>query len=112
MLSRKANPFFRGAGLGRGGDHTPFQWEGFAAVRFSTPHEIYANQHHATDTLANMSVPFTWRVAKVNAVVAANLALAPKPPVVMAEPRAGRGAPGGGPTGWPRGRRPGPRIPR
>ena len=69
--------------LGRGGDHTPFQWEGFAAVRISTPNEIYANQHRATDTLANMSVPYTAKVAKVNLVAAASLALGPKPPIVL-----------------------------
>jgi hypothetical protein len=133
MPSMKVNTIFMGDRLGRGGDHTPFQWEGFAAVRFSTPNEIYANQHHATDTLANMSVPFTARVAKVNAVVAASLALAPKPPVVMPEPRTGgrqgaAGAPGapadsaaagaapGGaaatPSTAPGGRRPGPMIAR
>ena len=50
--------------LSRGGDHTPFQWEGFAAVRISTPNEIYANQHRATDLLANMSVPYTAKVAE------------------------------------------------
>ena len=49
--------------LGRGGDHTPFQQEGYAAVRISTPNEILANQHHAADTLENMSVPYTARVA-------------------------------------------------
>ena len=32
--------------LGRGGDQTPFQQEGFSAVRISTPNEILANQHH------------------------------------------------------------------
>jgi len=118
MPSMKVNTIFMGDRLGRGGDHTPFQWEGFAAVRFSTPNEIYANQHHATDTLANMSVPFTTRVAKVNAVVAASLALAPKPPVVMPEPRAGA-APGatasttaGTPGAAPAARRPGPTIAR
>ena len=73
--------------LGRGGDHTPFQWEGFAAVRISTPNEIYANQHHATDTLDNMSVPYTTKVAKMNAAVAASLALAPKPPIVIRAPQ-------------------------
>jgi hypothetical protein len=77
--------------LGRGGDHTPFQLEGFAAVRISTPNEIYANQHHATDTLENMSVPYTAKVAKVNVAVSASLALAPKAPVVMRPPAAGRG---------------------
>ena len=75
--------------LGRGGDHTPFQLEGFAAVRFSTPNENYANQHSVTDTLANMSVPYTARVARVNAAVAASLALAPRPPVVVTEGKSG-----------------------
>jgi hypothetical protein len=73
--------------LGRGGDHTPFQWEGYAAVRISTPNEIYANQHHATDTLENMSVPYTTKVARVNAAAAASLAWAPKAPIVLREPR-------------------------
>jgi hypothetical protein len=121
----KVNTIFMGDRLGRGGDHTPFQWEGFAAVRVSTPNEIYANQHRATDTLANMSVPYTTKVARLNLAVAASLALAPKPPVVMQEPRAGgagRGtdaaSPTGGATGTPGaagaagGRRPGPMIAR
>ena len=75
LPSMKINTVFMGDRLGRGGDHTPFQWEGFAAVRVSTPNEIYANQHRATDTLANMSVPYTAKVAKVNLVAAASLAL-------------------------------------
>ena len=99
LPSMKINTVFMGDRLGRGGDHTPFQWEGFAAVRVSTPNEIYANQHRATDTLANMSVPYTAKVAKVNLIAAANLALAPKPPIVMPEPRAGGGRQGGGDSG-------------
>jgi hypothetical protein len=123
--------------LGRGGDHTPFQLEGFAAVRVSTPNEIYVNQHHDTDTLENMSVPYAAKVAKFNAAVAASLALAPKPPVVMRMPGAGRGqnaaaagdggrrggtqpdetaaggrAPAAGRGAAPGGRRPGPMISR
>jgi hypothetical protein len=86
MPSMKVTTIFMGDRLGRGGDHTPFQWEGYAAVRFSTPNEIYANQHHATDLLENMSVPYTAKVARVNGVVAASLALSPKPPVVMRIP--------------------------
>jgi len=105
----KINTIFVGDRLGRGGDHTPFQWEGFAAVRVSTPNEIYANQHHATDTLANMSVPYTTKVAKVNLAVAASLAYAPKPPVVMPEPRAN---PNPNAAANPAGRRPGPMITR
>jgi hypothetical protein len=123
LPSLKINTVFMGDRLGRGGDHTPFQWEGFAAIRVSTPNEIYANQHHATDTLANMSVPYTARVAKMNLTIAANLAMAPKPPIVMPEPRqggAGRGNANG--TGAPAtgaaagtpggGRRPTPMISR
>jgi len=87
----KVNGIFLGDRLGRGGDHTPFQLEGYAAVRFSTPNEIYANQHHATDTLENMSVPYTAKVARVDAVVAASLALAPKPPIVLRAPGQGGG---------------------
>jgi hypothetical protein len=69
--------------LGRGGDHSPFQQEGFAAVRISTPNEILANQHHATDTLENMSVPYTARVVRMNGAIAATLALAPRTPDIM-----------------------------
>jgi hypothetical protein len=101
----KINTIFMGDRLGRGGDHTPFQWEGFSAVRISTPNEIYVNQHHATDTLENMSVPYTAKVARVNLAAAASLAFAPKPPVVMPEPRATSAAPVPG-------RRPGPMIAR
>jgi hypothetical protein len=84
--------------LGRGGDHTPFQLEGFAAVRISTPNEIYVNQHHDTDLLENMSVPYTTKVAKFNGAVAASLAFAPKPPVIMRAPGQGGGRSGGGAT--------------
>jgi hypothetical protein len=111
MPSMKVDTIFMGDRLGRGGDHTPFQWEGYAAVRFSTPNEIYANQHHATDLLENMSVPYTAKVARVNAVVAATLALSPKPPVVMRTPPPPRAATGGAaPTTPPR--RPTPMISR
>ena len=124
--SMKVETIFMGDRLGRGGDHTPFQLEGYAAVRFSTPNEIYANQHHATDTLENMSVPYTARVARMNAAVAASLAMAPKAPIVMREPRAGGpggargsstgaatdGANAGAGAGAAGGRRPGPMISR
>jgi hypothetical protein len=66
----------------RGGDQRPFAEAGFAAVRFTTPAENYENQHTATDTLANTSVPYTTIVARANAAVLAILALAPAPPRV------------------------------
>jgi len=89
--SMKVKVMFLQDRIGRGGDHSPFQMEGYAAVRISTPNENYANQHSATDLLENMSVPYTTRVAKVNAAAAASLALAPKAPAVMSIPGAGRG---------------------
>ena len=89
MPSMKVNINFMEDRLGRGGDHTPFQQEGYAAVRLSTPNEIYANQHHATDTLENMSVPYTARVAKINAAAMASLGLSPKAPAVMRMPGPG-----------------------
>jgi hypothetical protein len=81
---------FRHDRFGRGGDHTSFVAQGFPAIRLTTPSENYANQHTATDTFANASVPYTTRVAKMNAAVLATLALAPKPPVVN-RPAGGRG---------------------
>jgi hypothetical protein len=91
MPSMKVNINFMQDRLGRGGDHAPFQQQGFAAVRLSTPNEIYANQHHETDTLESMSVPYTARVAKINAAAMASLGLSPKAPAVMRLPGAGRG---------------------
>jgi hypothetical protein len=78
----KVNMVFMQDRLGRGGDHSPFQSEGYAAVRISTPNEDYAHQHSATDLVEFVSMPYTARVARINAAVAASLALAPKPPVV------------------------------
>jgi hypothetical protein len=82
LPSMNVNMIFMQDRLGRGGDHSPFQAEGYAAVRLSTPNEDYAHQHSATDLPEFVSVPYTARVARVNAAIAASLALAPKPPVV------------------------------
>ena len=102
MPSMTVDLIFRHDRFGRGGDHTSFVAQGFAAVRLTTPSENFANQHTATDTFANASVPYTTRVAKVNAAVLATLALAPKPPVVsrpMGSGARGAGAGAGGATG-------------
>ena len=80
--SMKVEMVFHGDRFNRGGDHTSFQTQGYAAVRLTTASENYANQHSPTDTLANASVPYTTRVTRINAAVAASLALAPPPPVV------------------------------
>ena len=56
--------------------------EGYPAVRLTTPSENYSHQHSATDTFANASASYTTRAVRMNAAVAASLALAPAPPVV------------------------------
>ncbi len=64
----------------RGGDHTPFANAGYGAVRITTASENYSYQHTVDDTFEHVSVPYNTRVAKVNAAVAASLALAPVAP--------------------------------
>ena len=77
----RVEPVFRADRFGRGGDHTAFNWEGFAAVRISSAAENLANQHSVTDTFENTSPPYATKVAKVNAAVAASLAWAPRAPL-------------------------------
>lgn len=76
---------FRSDRVGRGGDHTPFALEGYAAVRFTSAVENYTHQHSETDTFENASPEYTTNVARLKAVVAASLAMAPKSPVTVTE---------------------------
>jgi Peptidase family M28 len=78
----RVNLVFRDDRFGRGGDHTPFDRAGYAAVRLTTTAEDYSHQHNPTDTLANASPAYAALVAKVNAAALASLALAPPAPVV------------------------------
>lgn len=73
----------------RGGDHIPFLNQGYAAVRFSEPHEKYRHQHQTVRTedgvvygdLPEFVDPaYIARVAGVNAVALAATAWAPAPP--------------------------------
>lgn len=82
---------FRQDRFGRGGDHSPFNANGFAAVRVTTPMEDYANQHTATDTFANTAPEYTAMVARANASAIATLALAPKAPELGASRNSGDG---------------------
>jgi peptidase M28-like protein len=88
---------FRADRIGRGGDHTPFNLEGYPAVRVTTPNENYANQHSVTDTFENTSVSYASRVIQANAAALASLALAPKAPVtnepIKSGPRKGQPTP-------------------
>ena len=83
LPAMKVNPIFREDRFARGGDHSPFVQAGYAAVRFTTPVENFANQHSVTDTFQNTSPAYTTSVAKVNAAAAASLAWAPTPPVIL-----------------------------
>jgi len=80
--SMQVQMVFRRDRFGRGGDHTSFLTRGIAAIRLSSVAEHYEQQHSATDTFENTSVAFAAQVARVNAAVAASLAMAPSPPIV------------------------------
>ncbi len=68
--------------FGRGGDHSAFNAEGFAAIGFRESRENYARQHNANDTLDGVSFPYLAQNARANAAGMAVLALAPPPPEV------------------------------
>ncbi len=80
---------FRHDRFGRGGDQTAFNQEGYPGVRITTPSENYANQHSITDDFAHTSPAYAAKVVRLNAAAAAAMALAPRPPVTMAQ--AGQG---------------------
>ena len=73
----------------RGGDHTGFNQEGFAAVRFTEWREDFHHQHQTLRTEKGVEygdlpkfVDFDYvaNVARINAVTLATLAMAPAPP--------------------------------
>jgi len=59
----------------RGGDHLPFQKNGFAAVRFTSASENSGIQHTADDTPEGVSPGFIADVARVNGAGVASLAV-------------------------------------
>ncbi|MFC1628229.1 M20/M25/M40 family metallo-hydrolase [Gemmatimonadota bacterium] len=71
---------FRRDRFGRGGDHTAFNGEGFPGVRLVEANEDYNNQHSYNDTFANLDMDYLMRNARIEAVTAATLALAPSAP--------------------------------
>jgi len=81
-----ADMIFRYDRFGRGGDHTSFNQQGYAGVRFTTPNENFAQQHSSLDTFANASPAYAARVVRVNAAAAALMALAPEPPMTSFAP--------------------------
>jgi hypothetical protein len=69
----------------RSGDHTAYNQYGFAAVGFRESRENFTRQHDARDTFEGLSPFYLAQNARVNAAVAATLALAPPAPVVVTE---------------------------
>jgi len=66
----------------RGGDHTAWNLEGFAAVGFRESRENYGRQHGPGDTIDGVSFSYLTGTARINAAAIAVLALAPPPPSV------------------------------
>jgi hypothetical protein len=73
----------------RGGDHTAFNEEGFAAVRFTEYRENFNHQHQNVrtekgieygDLLKFVDRDYVAKVGRLNAATLASLALAPAPP--------------------------------
>jgi hypothetical protein len=73
----------------RGGDHSPFLDAGYAAVRFTEPHENFDHQHQDLrsengkkigDTPEFVDPDYIAQVTRVNAASLASLALAPAAP--------------------------------
>lgn len=80
---------FRLDRYGRGGDHYPFSKAGLPAVRFTEPLEDYRHQHQTPRTESGveygdlekyLNFSFMGNVARDNAEVLRQLALAPAPP--------------------------------
>ncbi len=81
----KAEPVFRQDRFSRGGDHSPFNANGFAAVRFTSAAENLGIQHTANDTFDKSSPDYATLVARVNGAALASLALAPSTPETTRE---------------------------
>lgn len=74
---------FRKDRFQRGGDHTPFNNEGFTAVRFVEAVEALADQHTEHDTADKIDYCYLSNVVKLNLLTASNLALAGPQPLAV-----------------------------
>jgi hypothetical protein len=71
--------------FGRGGDHTPYNRQGFTAVRITESKENYSRQHTAADTLNGVDFDYLAQNARVNLAGMFSLAAAPAAPTVQGE---------------------------
>jgi Peptidase family M28 len=81
--SHTVRPIARPDRFSRGGDHSAYNQYGFAAVGFRESREDFSRQHDPRDTFDGLSPAYLAQNARVNAAVAATLALAPPAPVVV-----------------------------
>lgn len=71
---------FRNDRFGRGGDHTPFNQQGFTAVRLTETFEEYTRQHTDRDLPQYVDYEYLSRVAGLNLIAVDRLANAGPPP--------------------------------
>ena len=71
---------FRSDRFGRGGDHTPFNQEGFTAVRVVEVHEEYSRQHTPNDLPEFVDYDYLAANTKLNLLAASSLANAAQQP--------------------------------
>lgn len=85
----KATLVYRRDRYGRGGDHIPFLENGYAAVRFTEPHEDYTHQHQSVkmvdgeqygDLPEFVDYGYVANAARINLITLASLAFAPAKP--------------------------------
>jgi len=69
--------------MGRGGDHTPFNQEGFTAVRFTECNEAYSRQHTEADTVEAMDLGYLAKNVEVNVRILRHLLAAEPAPTVV-----------------------------
>jgi Zn-dependent M28 family amino/carboxypeptidase len=74
---------FRKDRFGRGGDHTPFNNEGFTAVRFVEAIEEYSRQHTPQDLPEFVDFNYTANIARLNILTASALAQAADAPTAV-----------------------------
>ncbi|MCH7761432.1 M28 family peptidase [candidate division TA06 bacterium] len=65
---------------GRGGDHIPFNDNGYAAGRHTEPNENLNNQHSANDRVDSLSVNYVAQIVRLNAAYYASLGWGPAQP--------------------------------
>jgi len=71
--------------FGRGSDHSSFNAFSFPAVVFREANENFTKQHAPTDTVDGVDTAYLAQNTRVNAAVAASLALAPPSPKVASD---------------------------